>query len=165
MMRLEQESNPPYEAFTNSAIVMPKGSVGKTSDTLVGCIVPVVCYDTSLILGHFGPASYEKAQNRLNAVLKRQETFSSVFMYHLNLTNTPYWQDYNEQYEYYLSHMRNIVAQSVRVPEEQIELRPYEWLSEIIVDWQTSDHPMIYTQPIVKSTYGNKDENSSLVTH
>ncbi len=145
MARSEQQ--PTYKAFTNSAVGLPKGVLGKTADALIGCMVPVVLYDTSAILGHFGPASYEEMQRKLKQYIDGRKNPSEVLIFHLHLMHSVSG-GYDELYEGWLGRMKNAVAQTVRIPAEHIELRTYEMNSEVIVDWRAPDHPLIYAQPI-----------------
>lgn len=136
-----KEHHSRYEAKTNSAVLLPKGELGKTADPLMGCMVPIILYPGTAILGHFGRVAVGRAQSDLEPLLsnlpKRQNP-SAALMFHLDI-------DHDDEYKYRINLMREAVAETVGIRPEHIALRYYDDNSEIVVDWRMRlPRPIIY---------------------
>lgn len=146
-MRQSKEQLACYEAKTNSAFLLPKGEIGRTADLLIGCMVPVLMYPTSAIVGHFGQLSYVKAQEHLESLLAEKGSEGkpiAALMYHLEA-------EYDDAYTDSVRLMKDTVAKAAGLVPEQIPLRAYDIGSEIVVDWRAYDaQPIIYARSLVK---------------
>lgn len=139
-----------YECESSDAVTLPKGAIGKTKGQLIGCFVPIICYDTELVFGHFGPRHAEKARENLS-MLKKPTTPNYVYLYRNELTDESFWIQRSNEYIELFRQMRTVVAKVAQVNPEFIRIRKYPIISDVIIDWTQTDTPQIYTQPTIQS--------------
>jgi hypothetical protein len=126
--------------------IIPKGSMGKTGDRLVGCFVPVICYPTDIVLGHFSPLKTARAQELLKCACGT-DTPRAIYVYRNKLDRNSYWTNRADEYFAHLEAIKEVIEQITRVPAAEIEVRQYASSSEVVVDWTAGHDPVVFAQP------------------
>ncbi len=146
MISKENPHNQIYECGPSETIILPKGEVGKTKKTLVGCLIPILQYRDRIIIGHFGPRETEKAVIRIGNIL-HPVIPDQVFIHHNSMTDDSFWSYHIDEYLALLENMIERIATITHVSKHSITKRSYPTFSDVHVDWSRTNDPRIYTLP------------------
>ena len=145
-MTLETDPQSPIEYFPGNAVTLSRGESARTS-FLVGCLVPVILYPTTVVMGHFGPGRIIETHDQLLArCLGRKIPFQAT-VYHLDLSSSNFWERRVKEYEDHFRQMKEIIVDVTSISMENILEKAYPHYSKILIDWTAGGKPNIEIQP------------------
>lgn len=146
MNKFERTGVIQYECKASQMIQIMPGMVGKTSGSLIGCFVPILCYDSDLLLGHFGPRDLVDLDTQFLTHTHSSKPHT-IYLYRCELTSHSLWVNKSDSYLQLYGRFTEALLNHLNVDASAIQHTTYPHGSDLFIDWTQNSPPKLYTLP------------------